>query len=250
MRITRFVCFLVALTMVGMVAACGGATTTAPPADGGGATDGGDGQGPPADVGTGGGGGQEPPADAGTNGGGQEPPAGGDTSNLSGTPEEILAVMVDQLRADGVEMPIALPPTAITADISQNKMGLSEDAFNRLTVSAADSLAAIGTFAHQIVLIEAADAKSAAEVKKLVTSDGGYDPHKWICVWPEKAAAVDSGDYVLIVASYADVVDAVLDYFKTTAGTTGSVVTFYEFTGEQPDGGGLAPGGAAPITFG
>ena len=168
--------------------------------------------------------------------------AGGVPSNLTGTPEEILTQLVDDLTNAGVKMPMSLPPTEVIADQSQNTIGLSEADFGRLVSSAWYNLAAIGTFAHQIIMIRANDAAAAAEVKRLVSGENGYDAKKWICVFPDKAAAVDSGEYVLLVASYNEVVDAVLETFEAAAGNVGDVITFWEFAGGETDNGGFGGG--------
>ena len=167
---------------------------------------------------------------SGGNGGGGE--TGGGSAGLSGSPADILSKLIDAISSAGVEMPMSLPPTAVTPDLSHNTIGLEENDFTRLVVSASYSLAAIGTFAHQIIMIKANDAASAVEVKKLVSGDGGYDPQKWICVWPEKVIAVESGEFVLIVASYNKVVDAAIAAFKSAAGSIGDVNTIWEFAGE------------------
>ena len=161
--------------------------------------------------------------------GGGSSSAGGAQSDLTGPPDEILSQLVEDISSAGVNMPMSLPPTEVTADMSQGIIGLSEGDFDKLVASASYNMAAIGTFAHQIIIVLANDNDAAAEVKKLVSSDGGYDPHKWICVFPEKAAAVESGSYVLLVASYAEVVDAAIEAFKNAAGSIGSVNEFWEF---------------------
>jgi len=207
MKITRFVSFLIALTMVGMTAACAGGTALVLLA--------------------------------------------GESSKLSGSAVEVLTVLVDDLRNDGVQMPMTLPASIITADVSQNAIGLSAENFDKYVVSASDSLAAIGTSAHQIVLIEAKDASSAEQIKKLLASDGGYDVHKWICVLPEKAVVVESENYVMLAASYSQVVDVAIDCFKAAAGEIGDVDVLFESANEQVEGGGLvAPGGAVPLPIG
>ena len=98
-------------------------------------------------------------------------------------------------------------------------------------VSAASATPMIGTFAHQFVIIQATDAKSAVEVKKLVSADGGYDPGKWVCVCPDRVAVVESGDYVLLVASSAEAIDVIVAAFETAAGSIGNVNLFYESAG-------------------
>jgi len=174
--------------------------------------------------------------------------SGGGAAGLSGTPTEILDKLVSEIQAAGVGMPMSLPPTEVTPDLSQSIIGLSEADFGKLVESAAYNLAAIGTFAHQIIVIKAKDAASAAEVKRLVSGDNGYDVYKWICVWPKKAAAVDSGVYVLLVASENEVVDAAIKAFEKLAGSIGSVNNFWEHTDGDLGGdigGGI--GGGFPI---
>ena len=96
-------------------------------------------------------------------------------------------------------------------------------------------MAAIGSQAHQIVLIRAKDGSSAGDVKKIiagrVSGKDGYDSQKWICVWPEISIVVESGSYVLLAASRKDIVDAVLEVFKEMAGSVGDVDVFYEHIG-------------------
>jgi len=160
------------------------------------------------------------------------------STNLTGTAEDVLNNLLDQLAAENVEMPMALPPMSAAPDLTQDTYGLSQADYERLVDNASYSLAAIGTFAHQIIVLQAKDAASAVEVKNLVSGDGGYDPHKWICVFPDKAAAVNSGEYVLIVASHTNVVDAALADFQEQAGNVGDVIAFWEFADNGAVGGG------------
>ena len=223
------------------------------PGDGGGGSGGSDGNsgssgGSSGSSGGDGSGGSDSGGDSGSSGGGSSGgdsgSSGGDSSggdgsggggsgggsSLSGTSVEVLGSLVDELIAAGVEMPMALPPMDVMPELSQNTVGLSESDFGRLAVSAASSLAAIGTFAHQIVIIQAKDAAAAKEIKGIVSGEGGYDPQKWICVWPERAIAVESGAYVLIAACHVDVVEAAIEAFRNAAGSIGEVTIFWEFS--------------------
>jgi hypothetical protein len=119
---------------------------------------------------------------------------------------------------------------AVSAAESQNTIGLSESDFNKYVAAAAQSLAAIGTFAHQIIVIQGVDDKAAGQIKSLVSGDGGYDPKKWVCVYPEKAVAVESGSYVLLVAAKNDVADAAVEIFRETAGSIGEANVFWNFS--------------------
>ena len=165
-------------------------------------------------------------------------------SNLTGSAEDVLNSILDALNNAGVNMPMALPPLSVASDLSQNTIGLSQADFERLVVTAYSSQAAIATFAHQIIMIQAKDAAAAAEIKNLVTGTNGYDAMKWICVIPESALAVEAGEYVMIVASRNEVVDAVLEAFTAAAGNTGEADKFFEHIDDGTGdviGGGMAP---------
>ncbi|MDR0293269.1 MAG: DUF4358 domain-containing protein [Oscillospiraceae bacterium] len=162
----------------------------------------------------------------------QSPGAGGD-SKLSGSAEDVLNLVLDGIDAslpEDQKMPMSFSQP-VTADDSQYTIGLSPDDFDKYVSEAVSSMATIGTHAHQIILIKAKSVQDAAEVKKLITSDGGYDPKKWVCVYPKKGVAVDSGSYVLLIAGEAAVADAGVGVFKNEAGSAGDVITFWEFTG-------------------
>ena len=161
-------------------------------------------------------------------------------TNLTGTADEVLEQILADLQESGEHMPMALPPTGVTGDLSQNAIGLSTEDFDKLVDSAFYSMAAIATFAHQIIIIKAIDAAAAAEIKKLVSSENGYDALKWICVRPDSAVVIDSGEYVMIAVSYNEVVNAALAAFEAAAGNTGESVKFFEHV---DDGSGAGPGG-------
>jgi len=181
---------------------------------------------------------------AGTTGNGSGT-GGAGTSNLTGSALDVLSKLDEDLKATGIEMPMTLPPTTVTSDMAHNDVGLTSSDFDRLVTSAASSLAAIGTFAHQIAIIQANDTSAATQVKNLISGANGYDAQKWICVWPDKVIVVESGAYVLLAAANADVVDAAIAAFQKEAGTIGSVVTFFEHDGSLD-----APAGAAPLPIG
>ena len=156
-----------------------------------------------------------------------EPTPGGEAGAV-GSASDLLAAIIEALTNVGAEMPISSPPMPIPEGESQNAVGLSQADIDRYVTEIAQSMAMIGTFAHQIVVYQCNDANAASQVKSLISSNGGYDSQKWICVFPEKTVAVDSGSYVLLVASYRAVADAALDVFGAIAGSTGAVVTIYE----------------------
>ena len=229
MKIRKTICIVLSIVLISLAAACGsgsGGSVSDPSAVA------------PPSGGSGGSGGTHTPEPS--------PSGGGSSTNLTGTPGEILGKLVDDIAATGAFMPMSLPPSEVTPDLSHNTMGLSEADFNRLVASAYFNLAAIGTFAHQIIVVQANDARAATDIKNIVSGPNGYDPQKWVCVWPERVIAVESGEYVLIVASYNEVVDAAIEAFREAAGTIGTVNTFFEHAGgdggvEVGGGGGMAP---------
>ena len=169
---------------------------------------------------------------------------GAGQTNLTGTAEDVLQLILDGIVEKGIETPMALPPLAPQPETAEHDIGLSEADFNRLVETASSSVAAIGTFAHQIVIIQAKNAAMAGEVKTLISGSSGYDAKKWVCVFPDVAIVIESGNYVLLAASTNEIVAAAISAFETAAGNTGTVVTFWDFASEDIDvdtgfGGGL-----------
>lgn len=69
----------------------------------------------------------------------------------------------------------------------------------------ADAL--IGSIAHSVVLVRAADAATAEAIAKEM--DTNKDPRKWICVEAEKATVTVHNTTVLLVMSSAATTDAI-----------------------------------------
>ena len=146
-------------------------------------------------------------------------------SSLTGTAADVMAQV---LTATAAALPANSAPiteqVALTADLAEG-VGLTQAQFKDDVVSGEISRAMIMTFAHEVVLIQAKDAASAAKLKTAIA--GAYNPGKWICVFPEQASIVESGAYVLLVVSTGQYAAAALDAFAKLAGTTGTVNTFY-----------------------
>ena len=185
-------------------------------------------------------------------GGGSGGGSSASASKLSGTPEEILDGILEAARAAlPEEAPMPMSFTAeVSGETSQNQLGLSAADFDKYVSSASVATALIATFAHEISIVEAKDAAAATEVKKLIAGDGGYDSRKWICVFPEESCVVESGKYVLLAVSRADVVEAVLEAFANAAGSTGEANTFFNFDGGAIEGLPIEGGGGMGISIG
>ena len=149
---------------------------------------------------------------------GQQPNA----EPLSGEPADILSALID---ACEVEMVNTLD-VELTADNAQYYLGLSSDQFTNYVKSVAVKEAAINAQAHLVAVIECADADAASEVKTLIAEN--FDPQRWVCVSPEQCFVVDSGNYLLLAATYDDVAEALKTAFATAAGSSmGTVDVFY-----------------------
>ena len=160
-------------------------------------------------------------------------------SKLSGESADILNELVEKtgavVEASGEFMYMSMT-LEVTAENSGFIIGISEADFDEYIQSAASSMAAIGSQAHQIIIIKAKDAACASQIKKLIAGKvagiDGYDPMKWICVWPERVVAVESGSYVLLAASRNDIADAALTAFEEMAGAVGEADVFFEHSGD------------------
>ncbi|MDR0862283.1 MAG: hypothetical protein LBN30_05880 [Oscillospiraceae bacterium] len=146
---------------------------------------------------------------------------------LTGSVADILQALTDEanniLPEDSKMLGTFNDP--VTADNSENATGLTAEEFDKYVEEAYTAQAMIITSAHQVSLIKCKDFAAAAEVKKLVAN---FNTGKWICVIPDKATAIDSGTYVLLLVSSDEYTDAALAAFKTLAkDNTGEANTFY-----------------------
>lgn len=157
------------------------------------------------------------------------PDGGGapDSDSAAGILAEIMLAAGNKLTGD------SKLPMSFEAEITKDNctgVGLTSEQLEQYVAEAYSSSGALTTSAHELVIFKCKDAESAAEVKKLVAE--GFDPGKWICVRPDKCAAVDSGEYVLLAVSSSAVADAVLEAFDGITGESmGEVNEFYTHAG-------------------
>ncbi|GHU96480.1 hypothetical protein FACS1894208_11150 [Clostridia bacterium] len=147
---------------------------------------------------------------------------------LKGTTAEILEkIIADANKALGEDSAMPMSFTSeVTEETSEGNLGLTSDQFKSKVKSASVSTAAIGSFAHEIALVQCANAEDAAEVKGLIAK--GFDSGKWICVFPDRSVVIDSVSYVLLVAAKDANIDAVVKAFTDEAGdNAGKLDVFY-----------------------
>ena len=127
---------------------------------------------------------------------------------------------------------------AITAETSENMLGLTAAELEEYAMEAYVMIAGILTHPFQIALVKCKDYKSATEVKKLIAD--GFNSAKWVCVFPDQSFVVESGRFVLLGAVPNEAAEAFQksfsDQFNTKAGT---VNTFYDGADAEGGGGGL-----------
>ena len=166
-------------------------------------------------------------------------PSPNETSNvensepsIDGSPIDVLESIIAEIRSANIWMPMSMPSAAAPIDERRNAIGLDESDYAQYVVADAQSMAGITTQAHQIIVYQCIDESAALQVKTLLHSADGYNPQKWICVYPEKVMVVEAASYILLVASYSDVADAALSAFREIIGSTGEAVTFWEYAVE------------------
>jgi len=186
----------------------------------------------------------DPPTDPGD--AGEQGSSGGSGITHDEPAGEILKEILDALNELDIDKPMSLPPAAVTGEDSGFIIGLPTAKFNDLVLSASQTTAAIGTFAHQIIIIKAKDDASANEIKNIVSGAGGYDSQKWVCVFPDRSIVAQSGRYLMVAAARNPVIDALQDIFKDIFGDVSDVVTFWEHEGGDDAGGGLGGGMLLP----
>jgi hypothetical protein len=148
---------------------------------------------------------------------------------LAGSLPEILAAVLDGANAalGDTDQLGASFEDEVTADSCQGMLGLTPEEFEQYVEGAYASNAAIITFAHEVALIKCKDFDAAAEVKRLAAA--GFDSGKWICVSPDQGYVIDSGSYVLLVATSTKGADAIRQSFEEAAGgNVGEADVFFE----------------------
>ena len=107
----------------------------------------------------------------------------------------------------------------VNSEISTASIPLDEENFKAYTfidyIEGAEgvvSKAMISSVAHSVVLVrlpEDADVQAVAE-----DIEANANPNKWLCVTAEKTQVVSHGNLVLLVMSFEDDVDTIVDNFN------------------------------------
>lgn len=152
---------------------------------------------------------------------------GAKESALTGAPAQILPSLLEKA-GSSLSEENALPASfeyEVSAQSAQSDLGLSAADFEKYIEAATASKAFINTTAHLVTLAKLKDAGDAVTVKALVAKD--FDSMQWICVFPEESSVVESGAYILLISSYSNWSEAILQAFGEMAVTYGEPNHFF-----------------------
>ena len=132
--------------------------------------------------------------------------------SITGSAADVLASILEKA-GDSEVSTMEVP---LDAENSLGMAGISAEQLESLVEDSVVSSAMMTSVAHIAVLVKCKDVESA-ETIKLAMKDN-FDVRRWVCVMPEKVFVVDSGTYVMLVASFKDYADALYNEFKAIAG--------------------------------
>lgn len=125
-----------------------------------------------------------------------------DPSDLLGNPDPALAALIDKLYAGVPGLPIT-ENWELTAENAQSFIFIDLPEGAKGVVSQA----MINVIPHAMVLLELPDGADVASVVNQIKANA--DPAKWICVNAEKLGVFSQGNYVVMIMSSTETVDAV-----------------------------------------
>ncbi len=141
----------------------------------------------------------------------QTPPPGQSVDTNDTTPEgaevSLSSIMDDLYKGIPEEnMPMVMN-TTLSSENSEYYVGVPFSSYTEGLAS--DS--AIGSIAHSVCLLRAADSDAAALLAKSVKEKA--NPRKWVCVEAEKVIVKQKGDLVLLIMTSADKADKISSNF-------------------------------------
>lgn len=141
----------------------------------------------------------------------QTPPPGQSVDTNDTTPEgaEVSLSSIIQKLYEGIpeaDMPMVMDVT-LSAENSEYYVGVPYSSYKEGLASDA----AIGSIAHSVCLLRAADADKAASLAKSVKEKA--NPRKWVCVEAEKVIVKQKGNLVLLIMTSADKADKISTNF-------------------------------------
>ncbi len=131
---------------------------------------------------------------------------------ITGSAADVLASILEKAG----DSEVATMEVPLDSENSLGTAGINAEQLESFVEDSVVSTAMMSSVAHIAVLVKCKDIE-AADTIKLAMKDN-FDVRRWVCVMPEKVFVVDSGTYVMLVASFKDYADALYNGFKAIAG--------------------------------
>ncbi len=135
------------------------------------------------------------------------------TTETAATEEAALSVMsldeianklsegiADMPMAENIKIPADLYPSYLFIDYVNDSEALANESM-------------ISSAAHSAVLLRLPEGSDIEKIRSDIEQQA--DPAKWICVSAEKVEVVSNGNLILLVMSYQDVADTMVERFKS-----------------------------------
>jgi len=165
--------------------------------------------------------GTEVSGEAGAGGSADEEESGGAGAAFEGTAAELLQSVIG---GAGALPEVVIDP--VTAENAPAVLGLLADDFASYIKDAAVAANEAGEAAFQAAVVLCRYTDDASMIDGLIRE--GFDPGKWVYVFPDRALTSVSGAYILLAAGSDAETAELAAAFKTTAGGFAQTTVFYE----------------------
>ncbi len=118
--------------------------------------------------------------------------------NLNAIADALIANIADMPMTENMEITADLYPNYLFVDYVEGSEALASEAL-------------MSSVAHSAVLLRLAEGSDVEKVRSEIEANA--DPAKWICVGAEKTAVVSNGNLILLVMSFEEITDTMVDRF-------------------------------------
>ncbi len=129
----------------------------------------------------------------------KEEPKKGDTLSLEGIFEEILKDIKDMPAVENLEITDELFPAFLFVDPIEGAEALASEGL-------------MSSVAHSAVLLRLPEGSDVEKVRAEIEKNA--DPAKWVCVGAEKKEVIAHGNTILLVMSFNDITDKMVENFN------------------------------------
>jgi len=141
---------------------------------------------------------------------------------------ELLQNIIDEANTE-LENGEGLPEVnidAITAENSPAMLGMIADDFASFAQDGAAAVCESDMIAFQAAVVICRDVNDAAMIDKMIQE--GFDPGKWVYVFPDRALTVVSGPFIMLAVGSEAEADALANAFNKAIGGSSGAAVFYE----------------------